>query len=77
MRYVFYALINLLLLSSTFAQSNKFQAGEILLKNGIQKTGYLLGQFNLDVPKGIYFKLDEVDIVLVNLDVLPSFVDII
>ena len=60
MRYVFYALINLLLLSSTFAQSNKFQAGEILLKNGIQKTGYVLGQFNLDVPKGIYFKPDEV-----------------
>jgi Outer membrane protein beta-barrel domain len=60
MRYVFYTLFNLLLLTSTFAQSNKFQAGEILLKNGIQKTGYVLGQFHLEAPKGVYFKPDEV-----------------
>ncbi|WP_373552616.1 hypothetical protein [Haliscomenobacter sp.] len=60
MRYVFYTLFNLLLLTSTFAQSNKFQAGEILLKNGVQKTGYVLGQFHLEAPKGVYFKPDEV-----------------
>ncbi len=60
MRYIFYTLFNLLLLTSTFAQSNKFQAGEILLKNGIQKTGYILGQFHLEAPKGVYFKPDEV-----------------
>ncbi len=60
MRYIFHSLFNLLLLTSTFAQSNKFQAGEILLKNGIQKTGYILGQFHLDAPKGVYFKPDEV-----------------
>ena len=60
MRYIFHSLFNLLLLTSTFAQSNKFLAGEILLKNGIQKTGYILGQFHLDAPKGVYFKPDEV-----------------
>ncbi len=60
MRYVFYTLFNLLLLTSAFSQSNKFQAGEILLKNGIQKTGYVLGQFHLGAPKGVYFKPDEV-----------------
>lgn len=59
MRYVFYTLFNLLLLSSTFAQSSKFQSGEILLKNGVQKTGYVLGQFHLEAPKGVYFKPDE------------------
>lgn len=60
MRYIFHSLITLLLLTSANAQSNKFQAGEILLKNGIQKTGYILGQFQLDDPKGVYFKPDEV-----------------
>lgn len=60
MRYILYSLITLLLLTSANAQSNKFQAGEILLKNGIQKTGYILGQFHLDAPKGVYFKPDEV-----------------
>jgi hypothetical protein len=60
MRYIFYTLLNLLLLNSVFAQSNKFHAGEILLKNGLQKTGYILGQFHLEAPKGVYFKPDEV-----------------
>lgn len=59
MRYIFHSLIALLLLTSASAQSNKFQAGEILLKNGIQKTGYVLGQFHLGAPKGVYFKPDE------------------
>lgn len=60
MRYLLHFLIALFLLNSTNAQSNKFQAGEILLKNGIQKKGYILGQFHLGAPKGVYFKPDEV-----------------
>jgi len=53
--------MTVMLTSSLFAQNNRFQSGEVLLRNGIQKTGFVLGDFGLDAPKGVYFKASETE----------------
>lgn len=41
------------------AQTPKFQAGRIFLKNGEDKLGLIAGEFHLAQPKGVYFKVKE------------------
>lgn len=53
--------MTVMLTSSLFAQNNRFQSGEVLLRNGIQKTGFVLGDFGLNAPKGVYFKASETE----------------
>lgn len=61
MRYFLPLWMIVWLISSLSAQSNKFRSGEILLRNGIQKTGFVFGQFHLAAPKGVYFKASETE----------------
>lgn len=61
MRYLHGLWMIIMLTSSLLAQNNRFRSGEILLRNGIQKTGFIYSQLDLDVPRGTYFKASETE----------------
>ncbi len=51
-----FTLVLSLFVMVAFTQSNKFQAGQITLQNGDQKSGLIAGSFSKEDPKGAYFK---------------------
>lgn len=61
MRHLICSLVMFFCFTPLFSQNTKFQAGQILLRNGEKKTGMISGQFYLEEPRGVYFKANEND----------------